>query len=379
MPHREAFLKPLFVKRLDLVILFVTSVCNARCRTCFYWLELNRKGDLTLEELTKLSATMPEFQDLWISGGEPFLRKDLAKVISVFYHTNHIRDVRIPTNALPTAQTLQIVKEILQSCPELHLEVDISIDGFGETHDKIRGVAGNYQKALDTITALQTLRSQWPNFTLYVNSVIVNENQEEVSALGAFFEKNTELDGHYFQIIRGDPKDTTLKSVEPEKLKQIYENVLPINFRYVSKPLRKKSWLGPLMRAFWRAGYSFSYDTQYRNYTERTKWKMPCTAGQTSIVIDYNGDVRVCELRKPIGNLRKFNMDFKQFWNSIERKMEVRQVEFDQCFCTHICFIYDSMRHSKRVMLWELPSLYLRQLFRQVIGNNLSDVHMSRK
>ncbi len=322
---------------------------------------------------------MPEFKDLWISGGEPFLRKDLAKVISLFYHTNHIRDVRIPTNALPTAQILQIVKEILQACPELHLEVDISIDGFGETHDKIRGVPGNYQKALGTIAALQTLRSQWPDFTLYVNSVIVNENQDEISPLGTFFEKNTELDGHYFQIIRGDPKDTTLKSVEPEKLKQIYENVLPINFRYVSKPLRKKSWLGPLMRAFWRAGYSFSYDTQYRNYTERTKWKMPCTAGQTSIVIDYNGDVRVCELRKPIGNLRKFNMDFKQFWNSIERKMEVRQVELDQCFCTHICFIYDSMRHSKRVMLWELPSLYLRQLFRQTIRNNPSDSHMIRK
>lgn len=61
MPHRESFLKPLFMKKLDLVILFVTSMCNVRCRTCFYWLELNRKGDMSFEELSRLSLTMPEF------------------------------------------------------------------------------------------------------------------------------------------------------------------------------------------------------------------------------------------------------------------------------------------------------------------------------
>jgi molybdenum cofactor biosynthesis enzyme MoaA len=111
---------------VDLVILFVTSICNARCRTCFYWLELNRKGDMTFEELSRLSSTMPEFHDLWISGGEPFLRKDLARIIELFYRHNHIRDVRIPTNGLPTEQTLLTVKGILESYPELHLEVDLS-------------------------------------------------------------------------------------------------------------------------------------------------------------------------------------------------------------------------------------------------------------
>ncbi len=378
MPHREAFLKPLLVKQLDLVILFVTSICNARCRTCFYWLELNRKGDLTFDELTKLSSTMPEFHDLWISGGEPFLRKDLAKIIQIFYRNNHIRDVRIPTNGLPTVQTIQIVKEILQTCPELHFEVDVSIDGLGETHDRIRGVPGNFEKALTTIAELQALRSLWPNFTLYVNSVITQENQEEITTMGRFFEKNNQLDGHYFQIIRGDPKDPALQTVEPQKLESIYQQVIPLNIRYVSKPSRKKSWLGPLMRAYWKEGYVFSYQTQYRNYVDHTKWKMPCTAGQTSVVIDYNGDVRVCELRKPIGNLRRYGMDFRRFWGSIERNLEVRQVKLDQCFCTHICFMYDSMRHSKRVMMWELPAMYVKQLFSSFLGKTTARPELAK-
>ncbi len=362
------------MKQLDLVILFVTSVCNARCRTCFYWLELNRKGDLTLKELTKLSSTMPKFHDLWISGGEPFLRKDLAEVIQLFYQNNHIRDVRIPTNGLPTTQTLQTVKKILETCPELHLEVDISIDGLGQTHDKIRGVPGNFQKALATIVELQTLRAGSYNLSLHINSVITRENQNEIIELGQFFNQNSDLDGHYFQIIRGDPKDKNLQGVEPDKLKQIYREAEPLNFHYVSRQRRTNSLLDPLRKAYWKAGYSFSYDTQYENYVNRTKWKMPCTAGQTSIVIDYNGDVRVCELRKPIGNLRKYGMDFSQFWHSIERKTEIRQIEMDQCFCTHICFMYDSMRHSKRVMLWELPRLSLGGFFQGLFKSTQNPV-----
>ena len=123
------------MKKLDLVILFVTSICNARCRTCFYWLSLNRRGDMSYEELRRLSSTMPQFEDLWLSGGEPFLRKDLAEIITLFYNNNRVRGVRIPTNGLPIEQTIAAVKAVLERCPNLQLEVDVSIDGFDKTHD----------------------------------------------------------------------------------------------------------------------------------------------------------------------------------------------------------------------------------------------------
>jgi len=360
LPEREAFLKPLFKKELDLVILFVTSSCNARCRTCFYWLELNRKGDMTYGEISKLSSTMPNFQDLWLSGGEPFLRKDLAEIISLFHNNNKIRGVRIPTNGLPTDQIVKTVKTVLEQCPQIQLEIDISIDGFSTTHDRIRAVPGNFNRALQTMQELENLRKTSPNLTLYVNSVITSENRGEIVPLGRHFSENHDLDGHYFQIIRGDPKDKSLQTVRPEDLKKTYQEVLQLNLRYISRTTRFKGKLTRLRKAFWKAGYAFTYETQLKNYTYGDKWRMPCTAGQTSIVIDYNADVRVCELRKPIGNLRKCGMDFQKFWHSKERRREVRQVEFDQCYCTHICFMYDSMRHSKRVMLWELPKLAIK-------------------
>jgi MoaA/NifB/PqqE/SkfB family radical SAM enzyme len=315
---------------------------------------------MSYDELSKLSSTMPNFEDLWLSGGEPFLRKDLAEIIILFHKNNGIRGVRIPTNGLPTSQIVNVVKTVLEQCPQMQLEIDISIDGFSKTHDQIRGVPGNFDKALQTMRELETLRETWPNLTLYVNSVITSENRTEIVPLGRHFIENHDLDGHYFQIIRGDPKDRSLQAVKPEELRAIYQETLPLNLRYISNPMRPKGRFDGLRKAFRRAGYAFSYENQLRNYACGAKWKMPCTAGQTSVVIDYNADVRVCELRKPIGNLRKYAMDFQTFWRSIERKREVDQVARDQCFCTHICFMYDSMRHSKRVMLWELPKLAIK-------------------
>ena len=332
---------------------------------------------MTFDELSKLSSTMPPFHDLWLSGGEPFLRKELAEIIRLFYTNNNIRDVRIPTNGLPTEQTIQIVRRVLETCPELQLEVDVSIDGFSQTHDRIRAVPGNFEKALATMTGLEELRQKWPNLTLYVNSVITQENRGEIVELGRYFLEKRDLDGHYFQIIRGDPKDRTLQGIDPAELKQIYQETLPLNIQYVSKPAPNKTRLEQVKKAFWTAGYMFSYDTQFRNYAHGAKWKMPCTAGQTSIVIDYNADVRVCELRKPIGNLRKHGMDFRKFWDSEERTKEVQQVKFDQCFCTHICFMYDSMRHSKRVMLWELPKTYARYAMRKFFANRAQETRSS--
>jgi len=376
MPQREEFLRPLVKKELDLVILFVTSVCNARCRTCFYWLELNRKGDMTYDELSKLSSTMPNFHDLWISGGEPFLRKDLAEIITLFHKNNRVRDVRIPTNGLPTDQTIKATRAILEHCPDIKLEIDVSIDGFSETHDRIRAVPGNFGKALETLKVLEALREISPNLTLYINSVITNENKTEIIPLGQYFRDKHDLVGHYFQIIRGDPKDTTLLAVKPQELDETYRHALTLNSQYVSKT-HGRGRLDVLRKAFWRAGYAFTYDTQFRNYAYRTKWKMPCTAGRTSIVIDYNADVRVCELRKPIANLRKYGMNFQAFWSSIEREREVRQVKLDQCFCTHICFMYDSMRHSKRVMLWELPKIAIKRAMGKLIGQEPERLSMA--
>src|SRR4051794_8691783 len=87
-------------KRLGTVILFVTSRCNAFCQTCFYHAELNQPGDLTFEQIEQVSLAMPAITDLWLSGGEPTLRRDLSEIINLFVRNNGVTRVIIPTNGL---------------------------------------------------------------------------------------------------------------------------------------------------------------------------------------------------------------------------------------------------------------------------------------
>src|SRR5919202_879374 len=95
--------------RLGTVIFFITSRCNARCETCFYHEELNRPGDLTFEQIGRVSRTMPGITDLWLSGGEPTLRHDAVDVIRLFVENNGVRRVIIPTNGLLKARTYEMV------------------------------------------------------------------------------------------------------------------------------------------------------------------------------------------------------------------------------------------------------------------------------
>src|SRR5207244_4600639 len=127
-------------KRLGTVILFVTSRCNSFCRTCFYHEELNRPGDMTFDQIEKVSRTMPPITDLWLSGGEPTLRHDASEIIDLFVRNNGVERLIIPTNGLVKSRVYEIVERALSSHAELDLYLNIALAGYGETQDRVRVV-----------------------------------------------------------------------------------------------------------------------------------------------------------------------------------------------------------------------------------------------
>src|ERR687896_2263506 len=114
-------------KRLGTVILFVTSRCNSLCRTCFYHNELNQPGDMTFEEIEKVSRTMPPITDLWLSGGEPTLRHDASEIIRMFVRNNGVRRLIIPTNGLVQSRVYEIVDNALGENKSLHLYPNVAL------------------------------------------------------------------------------------------------------------------------------------------------------------------------------------------------------------------------------------------------------------
>ena len=349
-------------KRLGTVILFVTSRCNARCETCFYWDELNRPGDLTFEQIEKISLTMPAITDLWLSGCEPTLRPDASDIIELFVRHNHVRLVIIPTNGLIKSRVAEIVEGALSAHPQLELYLNVALDGYGETHDRIRGVPGNWQKTLDCIRALYPLKERFGDrFRLNVNTVICADNYAEMEKLSAFLWENFRLDGQYFNIIRGETKaGETIKQVPPRVLPEIYARASALTKRYGERMFSDDDAATRFVKNLVYVGaITTHYRTQHANFERPTEWPFPCTAGETTAVIDYNGDVRACELREKFATLGDYDYDFGALWASTARDAELTGIDGGRaCWCTHVCFIHDSMRHSRRALLRELPKNY---------------------
>ena len=352
-------------KRLGTVILFVTSRCNAFCQTCFYHAELNQPGDLTFAQIEKVARTMPPITDLWLSGGEPTLRRDVPEIIDLFVANNGVNRVIIPTNGIIKSRVFEIVDRALGSNPSLHLYLNIALDGYGETHDRIRGVPGNWEKAIDCIESHYSLKEKYADrFRLNVNTVVCAENYTEIEKLAEHMWQNYQLDGQYFNIVRGETAvGAAIKDVPSESLPAMYAFVSQLTRRYAGRMFADDDTGRRLLKTIAYVGaITTHYRTQHSNFRESTPWPFPCTAGETTAVIDYNGDVRAGELREKFATLADFNYDFRALWDAHERRVELTKIDGgNACWCTHVCFIHDSMRHSRRALLYELPKNFVKR------------------
>ncbi len=343
-------------RELDTLIFFITSRCNSLCRTCFYWEELNSGDDLSFEEIRRLSSSMPAFREIWLSGGEPTLRDELVSIVETFYRTNGVRSINYPANGILPRKLRDTLEGIFAGCPEIRVNLNLALDGIGATHDCIRGVPGNYAKALESLALLQELRAREPRLRLHVNSVVCRENLSEMLSLGEKVRDEFDLDGHYFQIIRGEPMDPALLEVHRDELSRRYRDLRPLYRHYGEKLGKRKGYLA-------MAGYlgvlNLYHEIQAANFERHHRWPMPCTAGRNIAVVDANGDIRACELRERLGSVRDYDCDWQRFWDSRERALELESIERDGCWCTHVCFIHASLKASPKANLYDVPRAFL--------------------
>jgi MoaA/NifB/PqqE/SkfB family radical SAM enzyme len=316
--------------------LFVTGVCNARCRHCFHWQEVAAgvQGP-SLADVTRLADSAARMGPLlWVSfgGGEPFLRQDLPELAHAFGR-HGLRHLASPTTGLVERTQHQTVEAVLERCPDTFLSVSVSFDGPPAIHDAIRQVPGGHARSMASVRAYRA-QAQGRGRRLGVG-IIVTVTQENQDVLAGHLEELVDElrpDNVTINLARGNAMEKHLLDVDLAR----YREVVAAKRRLMDAG-RLPYFDYPLARLA-VAHDRMMYEHVGRVAAGRTEPHLPCTAGTLSAVVFEDGSVHPCEmLGKPLGNLNDTGWDLAALWGGETARALRREIRDTKCRCTWEC------------------------------------------
>lgn len=339
----------------EYLTLFVTNKCNSSCRHCFYWQSLNSsEKDLSCDEINKLSSNMDNFLFLLITGGEPFLRDDIPEIVKIFYRKNCLKKLAIATNGYFVENIEKGVEGILRECPGLELNVNISLDGIGEDHDRIRGKDGMFAKAIAATKVIKQLKMHYPDLLLSVIYTFSALNENKAASDYQYIKKTIKPDYFNLSLVRGNTREQGLRVGNIREYNNLWSEI--------KKDILSKCFRQSVLSRLLSAAKVTAKDLALKTLMQ-DRYITPCYAGKTNIVIYPNGDVYPCELlEEGFGNLRKEGYDLRKILFSASSRKIKERIHKKRCYCYHGCNALPNVLYNVRY-LPEIAINYCKQYF----------------
>lgn len=312
------------------LIFFVTSRCNLLCSHCFYWEELNgNKRELTLEEIEKISRSLPNLLSVSLTGGEPYLRKDLPEIAAAFERNSRVRNLQIPSNGLLVDKTLERAESLLEKVRRARVCTGVSLDGPRDVHNEIRRDTRSFDRALETLAGLKALKPRFPNLSVGVALTVTAANQDRLDEFFDFVEERLRPDAVTITLARGEPMDPRLKQVDLAVYRRFSQRVLAYRRRH----RLTDGWTDRLVIAKEAETYELIGEAAVAD-----RRIAPCYAGELIGVLSETGEVRLCEtLDRSMGNVRDFDCDLTALWSAAQAESARRYQHHLGCQCTYEC------------------------------------------
>lgn len=266
----------------------INNECNLNCKHCRVS-EKNDKEKLSLKEAKMLLS------ELWyngitmlnLSGGEPFLRKDIFELLD---YSKKFEDIVITTNG-----TLLNEEKCEKLATYPNVRLSISLDGMEETHDKFRRKKGTFQKVIDILPILKKYQIKYA-----IKYTLSKETLEDVLEVVRLIAKcgATEFNVRRVIVAGNADKDMLLTNKEYKNIiKEIIQECKKLNLHFrTGDPL-----LIPVFSEVF--GIDIKKDDLSKIYAG-------CQAGDEIIYIDYKGNVGACSyIPKFADNIKDKSLD----------------------------------------------------------------------
>lgn len=282
--YLDAFNKTLAHDRVPLAgSIELTQKCNLKCMHCY----LGGNGCEQELDTQKWISIINDITDagclfLLITGGEPLLRPDFARI----YKHAKTRGLLVTVFSNGALVSNSLADLFADMPPQL---VEISIYGAKpETHDQITGVPGSFERSLSGARLLLARNTKVTLKTILMkpNRLEFFDMENMAKELGAKFR----FDAAIFPCFNGDKRPIDLR-VDPEEVVE----------KDFADPKRQKEWM--------------DYYEKARNFP-REDTLYSCGAGLTNFYIDAAGALKPCLMIHHISSDLTKN-SFQHAWNNV--------------------------------------------------------------
>lgn len=295
----------------------LTFRCNHRCGICSIW--SREKGrELTAAELDRFFASAGSVSWLDLTGGEIVLRRDLdAIVASVLRHLPQLALLHFPTNGLlPDAVERAARSMVVPGGPRVI--VTVSIDGPPALHDRLRGLEGAFDAAMETLARLDRVAG----VEAFVGMTLQPAN------LGA-------IDETLAAVARARP------GFGPADLHVNYLHQSPHYFGNMDVERCRPEAVAAALTAFRRSkgvpldpvrAIEWAYLKLVPENLRTGRSPVPCRSAEISAYVAPDGTVHPCTIDdRAIGRLEEFDWDLRKLWASAERRRLRAEIVQDRC------------------------------------------------
>jgi len=286
------------------VLLNLTDLCNSRCAYCEIW-KIKPVNEISLENIKEVFDSLSD-DLLWLSlsGGEVTLVNYYYELVDeAIKRCKNLKILAFTTNALSVNKALSYAEYAKNK--GLDVLITISLDGDKETHDKLRGIPGNFEKCEKLYLKLKEKKIN------VVYGITVSQDnssfiKEKYSFLRDKIRAATFVHNEGIYNVKNKTDDISIRN----SIEIIYKNYFIKNLSEIIEKIHIKLSINFLKK-------------------ERKENIIPCEVLNTSAHVMPSGDVKPCMFMKSLGNIK--NQKFNQIYQSDATHTIRNQIKKDQC------------------------------------------------
>lgn len=353
------------------ICLILTEKCNLKCAMCDIGqrnMQSFSHASLPLVESIERGKEMMDLKDwerliddiagkrwdplILLTGTEPFIYSHILELVKYVVEKN-LR-LHITTNGTLLSKYAEQLVYLCKKPDSINLT--LSLDGIGKMHDRIRGVEGTFDKAIESIVKINEEKKQgdkiWP--AVNINYTISNFNYRHMREFVKwFYEHNLGIESITFShlwfkdeaiVKKHNKKYGDLFSIKRENI--IGLNISEIDMEYVHGELEeiRKLYRKSPFAILESPRLSYEEAQKYYSQTSELVFYNKCLAPWRNVSVNPRGEVIISPMcfDYPIGDVKKGL--FSHIWNNTPLKDFRRKLKKVGVYpaCVRCCLLFDS-------------------------------------